>query len=120
MSFEQELNRVAYGHLEPAGVRTVADRLAAIAPRLAAPVREGLAPLLGSRALEDIAEGMLRALDPAQQAQEARRLNELAPGAEPTPAQVAEAADYLLLEATSPLAASPDLRNRLIALDRIY
>jgi len=64
--------------------------------------------------------GLLRALDPAQQAQEARRLNELAPGAEPTPAQVAEAADYLLLEATSPLAASPDLRNRLIALDRIY
>lgn len=91
-----------------------------MAPRLAAPVRDGLAPLLGDRSLEALAAEMLRALDPAQHVREARRLNELDAAAEPTPAQLAEAAEYLLLQATSPLASSPDLRNRLIALDRIY
>ncbi|MDE3155145.1 MAG: hypothetical protein KGN76_08580 [Acidobacteriota bacterium] len=120
MSFEQELNKVAYGRIEPAGIRAVADRLAAMAPRFTAPVREGLAPLLGGRALEDIARGMQRALDPARQREEARRLNDLGPDAEPTSAQLAEAAEYLLLEATSPLASNPDLRNRLLALDRLY
>ncbi len=120
MPFEQQLNLLAYGRLEPASVRAVADRLAAMAPRLAAPVRNGLAPLLGDRSLEAIAAEMLRALDPAQHVREARRLNELDATAEPTSAQLAEAAEYLLLQATSPLASSPDLRTRLIALDRIY
>jgi type I restriction enzyme R subunit len=120
MSFDHHLNLIAYGQLAPESVEAVAARLAELDSRLPAPIRDELTRLLNGQRPSDVALQMRAALSPGHQRQEARRINELAPEAEPTPAQIAEAAEYLLLEATNPLAASPDARTKLVALDRVY
>ena len=120
MTFEQHLNLIAYGRLEHASVEAVAERIAAIDAAIPDDIRADLTRLLSGQRPADIVARLRAALDPARQAQEARRISELPPGAIPSPAQVAEAAEYLLLGATTPLAASPAARTRLVALDRIY
>jgi hypothetical protein len=120
MSFEQQLNLIAYGQLHAEGVEAVAARLEELDSRLPEPVRQELAALLDGHRPADIALRIRAALSPGHQRQEARRINELPAETTPSAVQLAEAAEYLLLDATSPLASSPAARTRLVALERAY
>lgn len=118
MPFAQQLNLIAYGRLDEAAVAAVARRLAELDTRLDEAEREALTRLAGGVAPAAIAAAMRSAVDPDRQRREACRINELDETASPSPAQLAEAREYLLLAATAPLASSPDLRVRLAEIDR--
>ena len=114
VSFEKLLQAVAAGSLDPDVLSTLAGRLARMDCRLGAPEKAELAKLAGGRTLSDLAGGLVDALDPDRQMEEARRAAGLPAGAAPGEAELAAAAKTLLAAAAAPLAHSPALRNRLL------
>ncbi len=118
ISFEKLLNAVAGGSTDPEILSSLAGRLARIDRRLGAPDRRELADLAGGRALGQIAGELVQALDPDRQAEEGRRLASLPEGAEPSAEQVAAAGAALLRAAAAPLATNPELRSRLLDVQR--
>lgn len=118
MSFAQQLNLIAYGRLDAATVAAVAERLTALDAHLGDAERATLTRLAGGVTPAAVAAGLRSALDPARQLREAQRINELEDATSPTPVQLAEAIEYLLLTATAPIASSPDLRVKLVEIDR--
>lgn len=96
-------------------IRTrVAGRLARIDQLIGDPDRKALADLAGGASIAAIAGGLIEALDPDVQADEARRLAGLPADAMPSEPQLAEAAKALLREAAAPIASSPTFRARLV------
>ncbi|HUZ02440.1 MAG TPA: type I restriction-modification enzyme R subunit C-terminal domain-containing protein, partial [Thermomicrobiaceae bacterium] len=118
VSFAKLLNVVAYGNSDVDVVSTLAGRLARLDRALGEPERAALAEVAGGVGLREIVSGLVAALDPDRQADEARRQHGLAeaaqPTAEPTDEQLARAGARLRVEALRPLAANPALRERLI------
>jgi len=114
VSFAKLLNVVAYGNSDADVVSTLAGRLARLDRALGEPERAALAEAAGGADLKTIVSGLVAALDPDRQADEARRQHGLAGNAEPTAEQLARAGARLRAEALRPLAANPTLRERLI------
>ncbi len=108
------LNAVGFGSTDPEVLSSLASRLARLDRRLRPAERERLTAVAEGVPLRDIVRGMVTALDPDRQAEEARRAGGLPADAQPDEAAVAAAGQRLLREAARPLAASPRLRDEIL------
>ncbi|HET7038104.1 MAG TPA: DEAD/DEAH box helicase family protein, partial [Thermomicrobiaceae bacterium] len=113
VAFGKLLNVVAYGNSSPDVVSTLAGRLARLDRTLEEPERRSLAALAGMD-LQAIVRGLVAALDPDRQLEEARARYGLAPDAQPSEAQRNAVAAQLRAAAVRPLAANPALREQLV------
>ncbi|MGH2350285.1 MAG: type I restriction-modification enzyme R subunit C-terminal domain-containing protein, partial [Chloroflexota bacterium] len=112
--FEKLLQAVAFGSTDPDVLSSLAGRLARLDRQLRKTDRQALAETAGGVPLQAIARGLLDAVDPQRHLDAARAAAGLPPDAEPTPAQVAAAAQVLLQAAAAPLAENPALRVKLV------
>lgn len=113
LGFDKLLDAVAQGSTKPEILSSLAGRLARIDRRIGAEERSALARLAGGRTIGQIAGGLVEALDIDRQVEEAQRMAGLPATAEPSPAEIAKAAEVLVLAAVLPLRTSPELRERL-------
>jgi type I restriction enzyme R subunit len=109
------LDQIAQGNTQPELLSTVAGRLARLDRRLTHEDRKALRDRFG-HSLSGIAGAIVLALDPDQHVEEARRRFGVDAPAEPTEAQLGEAADALAGAAVAPLATLPELRKRLLEM----
>lgn len=116
VSLKQLLEHVAAGGTHDEYLSSLAGRIARIERQCGPEDHQRIAEASGGLTLADLTRTLLQALDPDTQDDEARRVYQLAPDQEPTPAQVKEAARPLKLEATRPLLAQPALRSLLLEL----
>jgi type I restriction enzyme R subunit len=118
VSLQKILNAVAGGTTDPDILSSLAGRLARIDHRISQADREALATVAGGRSLSEIARGLVEALDPDHRVEEARRINHLPADVQPTHTQLAEAERALLGDAAAPLATNPELRSRILEIQR--
>ncbi|HEY0970899.1 MAG TPA: type I restriction-modification enzyme R subunit C-terminal domain-containing protein [Gemmatimonadales bacterium] len=118
VSLEKLLQAVAMGNVDPEVVSSLASRLARLDAQLGKEERASVADAAGGATLRGIAHAIVDALDPDRQIAEARACFGVAPGAEPTEGQVVQAREALIRAAVAPLAANPQLRQRLVDLKR--
>jgi len=117
VSFEKLVQAVAFGNREPDLLSSLASRLARLDNQLSKEDRKVVEALNGGQPISTITSAIVSALDPDVQAEAARKET----GWEnPTPEQVQKAATALLAEAAKPIAANPDLRNRLVQIKKSY
>ncbi len=115
-SFAKLLEAVGQGSTDPDIAASLASRLARLERKLDPEQREEVAQAAGGKTLGELAAGMVDALDSDHQVEEARSKAKLPAGAEPSDAQVEEAAKAMLKLALRPLAQDPALRARLADL----
>ena len=108
------LRRISFGARDPDAISTVASRIARLERHLTSEERTGLEQLAGMT-LNDLARGMVEALDPDRQLAAAR---ETSGKNEPDVDELAAATRQLLDAAVLPLATKPELRERLVELRR--
>ncbi len=113
-SFKQLLDAVAWGSTDPDIVSSLAGRLSRLNRRLSWPDRLQIQETAGGKPLHDILGGMIDALDPDRQAEEARRAANLPAEADPGEAALKVAEEKLIKAAVAPLVTNPDLRNQLL------
>ena len=113
VGFEKLLDAVAAGSTKADILSSLAGRLARIDRRIGAQERAELTKLAGGLTIGQIAGGIVEALDIDRQVEEAQRVAGLPSTAEPSPAELAKAAEVLLTAAVMPLRVSPELRERL-------
>ena len=116
VSLKALLEHVASGGTNDDYISSLASRIARINRQCDPDDKKRVAEVSGGLTLSDLATGLLRAVDADAQDEEARRAFELSADAEPTDAQLKEAAKPLKLAATKPLMAMPGLRKLLIDL----
>jgi type I restriction enzyme, R subunit len=117
ISFKKLLNNVARGARDEETISSLAARLTRLDRRLTPEDRAAVEQLNHGRPLDEISRALIDALDPDTQLAAAK---ESTGAADPTPDQLAAAARKLIDEAAKPLAANPDLRERLIAAKTSY
>ncbi len=117
VSFEKLLEEVAFGNREADVLSSLASRLARLDRQLSSTDRQLLTDVAGARSIRDLAAALVDALDPDVQVKAAQRVTG---EAEPSVADVEDAAAQLLAEAAKPIATNPDLRNKLIELKHSY
>jgi type I restriction enzyme, R subunit len=111
---ERLMRRISFGSRDPDAISTVAARIARLERHLTDAERAVLDEVAGM-SLHDLARGMVEALDPDRQLDAARA----ATGKdEPDVDEIAAATRTLLDDAVAPLAANPELRDRLVELRR--
>ena len=118
VSLKALLEHVAMGGTDPEMLSTLASRLARLAKQCGPEEDARVAEASGGVALSTICRGIVDGLDPDRQVSEARRLFKVPVGDEPTEAQVRQAAETLLQQATAPIATKPELRRLLPDLKR--
>src|SRR5207253_9429025 len=106
------LRRISFGARDPAAISTIAGRIARLERLLTADERSELEGLAGI-GLNDLARGMVEAVDPDRQLDAARAASGKD---EPDIDEIAAATRKLLDEAVAPLAPNPQLRARPIRL----
>jgi type I restriction enzyme R subunit len=111
---EKLLRRISFGARDPDAISTVAARIARIECRLTGEERVELEQLAGV-SLHDLVRRMVEAVDPDRQLEAAR---EVSGKEEPGVDEIAASTRALLDAAVAPLAANPELRNRLVELRR--
>jgi len=99
-------------------ISSLAGRLARMDRQLSDEDKQGIKTLAGGKGLSEISAGLLKAIDPDEQADEARRVERLPQDGEPSPAAVADAARTLIAEATSLFTSNPALGTRLVELKK--
>ena len=114
------LEHVAAGGTDPAMLSSLAGRLARLARQCGSEEEARVTEAAGGAGLSAISGAIVDALDADRQIAEARRTFELPAGAEPTEAQIQQAARALLAQAAVPIAASPALRRLLQDLKRRF
>jgi type I restriction enzyme R subunit len=112
---ERLLRQLSFGVRDPDAISAVASRLARLDRRLTDTQRTQLAVLAGGKTVQEIAGGIVAALDPDRQLEAAR---EATGSAEPSVDEIAAASKSLLDEAVAPLAHSPELRERIVEARR--
>ena len=116
VSFDRLLNLIGLGSVEPDVVSSVASRLARLDRRITAEDRAEVESVAGV-GLDDLVRRITDALDPDRQHAAAA----LEPGiGDPTPEQVAAAGKRLIAEALRPIAANPELREKLVEVRCSY
>jgi type I restriction enzyme, R subunit len=113
ISLDKLFKQISFGVRDPDLASTIAGRLARLDRRLTKDDREELGQLADGLNLQDIARGIVEALDPDRQ-------REATGKDEPTEDEVAAAAKQLLDVAIAPLATNPELRERIIEVRRSY
>jgi type I restriction enzyme R subunit len=113
VSLDKLFKQISFGVRDPDLASTIAGRLARLDRRLTKEDREELEQLADGLSLQNIARGIVEALDPDRQ-------RETTGEDEPTQEEVAAAAKQLLDEAVAPLATNPELRERIIEVRRSY
>ncbi len=116
---ERLLKQVSFGVRDPETISTIASRLSRLDRRLTDTQRTQLAVLAGGRTVQDLARGIVDALDPDRQLEAARALVG-AGHAPPSLDDIAEAKKTLLEEAVAPLAQNPELRERIVEARRTH
>ena len=117
VSFDKLLEAVAFGNRQKDVLSSLASRLARLDRQLSKEEHKMVADLAGGQPLSAIAGEIVRALDPDEQIEAAKK----ATGAtEPTPEAVERAAANLLAEAAKPIATIPALRNKLVELKKSF
>lgn len=114
VSFDKLLQAVAFGSTDPDILSSLAGRLARLDRQLDKPERDALTAAANGLTLKEIAAAIVASLDPDAHIEAARAANALPLGTDPTDAQIAQAAEDLLERAGRPLAANPNLRNRIL------
>jgi len=114
---EKLLRRISFGVRDPDAISAIASRLARLDRRLSDAQRIELAQLAGGKTVQEIAGGIVVALDPDRQLEAARGASG---GAEPSVEEIAAATRTLLDEAVAPLAGNPELREALVEAGRVY
>jgi type I restriction enzyme R subunit len=109
------LGAIAAGSIDPDVVSTLAGRLLRLDLQLGAEEKERVREI-GGASLQQIAAGMVEALDPDRQQTVAREKYGIAEQEEPPEELVAGVRREMLHAATRPLAANPELRNLLLDL----
>jgi type I restriction enzyme R subunit len=117
VSFEKLLEVVAFGNREKDVLSSLASRLVRLDRQLDREDHKMLTELAGGRSLSSIASEIVRALDPDEQIEAAKKATGVG---EPPPEAVEKTAAALLAEAAKPLAANPALRNKLVELKKSY
>ncbi|MGH9686294.1 MAG: type I restriction-modification enzyme R subunit C-terminal domain-containing protein [Candidatus Acidiferrales bacterium] len=115
--FEKLMEAVAFGNREKDVLSSLASRLARLDRQLSKEEHRMISDLAGGRPLSAIAGEIVRALDPDEQIEAAKK----ATGAqEPSAEAIGKAATALLTEAAKPIAANPALRNKLVELKKSF
>ncbi len=117
VAFDKLLEAVAFGNREKDVLSSLASRLARLGAQLSRDEHRMVADLAGGHPLSSIASALVRALDPDEQVEAAKRATG---AAEPTPEAIEKATATLLAEAAKPIATNPALRNKLVELKRSY
>ena len=116
VGFDRLLNLIGLGSTDDAVVSSVASRLARLDKRITQPDRVELEAVAGI-SLTRLAAQLVDALDPGRHLDAAR---EDTGTAEPTDEQIAAARARLVIEALRPIAANPQLREKLVEIRRSY
>jgi type I restriction enzyme R subunit len=117
VSFEKILEFVAQGSRDKEVLSSLASRLVRLSLQLTKEDQKTLTEFAGGRTISEIAGEIVRALDPDQQIEAAKKET----GAEePPPEAVEKAAKTLLFEAAKPIVANPALRIKLVQLKKSY
>jgi type I restriction enzyme R subunit len=114
VSLEKLLQAVALGNTESEVISSVAGRLARLEKKLSAPQQEQLKKLMEGKSLKVLTGELILAIDPDAHVERARQH---AGGAEPSVAQVQQAAAHIIGAAVRPLA-DPELRQTLVELHK--
>jgi len=117
---EKLLQAVAFGSTDTDILSSLAGRLVRLSRQLGAAEHHRLEQASGGMPLRTIAAQLIAAVDPDNHHEAARREAGLPEGQEPSPEQVAQAAEQLKKEAVAPLVGNPALREQLTALKRHY
>jgi len=112
------LERAALGVVDEDDLSSLAVRLKRLERRLSPEEQARIRDLAGGLTLRDLAKSLVKALDPDEVLERARRESDLPPDAEPPPEVRQRVTQTMRLEAVRPLAANPDLRNFLLDLRR--
>ena len=114
LSFDRLLHQVALGIRDEDRLTSLAGRLARLDRQLDPRDRQRIEAAAGGRPLRELVHGLLDAVDPDRQIEQAQ---ELFGTATPSPDQVAQATERLVDAACAPFD-DPDLRNSLIEIKR--
>jgi len=120
IAFKALLEHVALGGTNPDMLSSLASRLARLDKQCSDEDRARITTAADGKWLSEIDHAIICALDPDAQMDTARKVNNLAADAEPTPEQIAEAGRELLKTAAEPLASNPKLRKLLIETKRSF
>ena len=110
------LHQVALGQVSEDLVSTLASRLARIDSRIG-PADKAVLETLAGQSLKSIEHGLIEAIDPDRQLAAAQGTSGRA---EPSEAEIAQAAADLLVQAVQPLAANPEFREHLVNVQRSF
>ncbi|PYJ79184.1 MAG: restriction endonuclease subunit R, partial [Verrucomicrobia bacterium] len=114
---ERLLEGVALGVREPETLTSLAGRLIRLEKQLEPDVRADVEKLAGGQSLSQLAKNLLEAVDPDKIEAQAGR--DAPPGRPLAASDLKSAAEKLAKEATAPLAANPDLRQKIIQVHRV-
>jgi type I restriction enzyme R subunit len=113
-SFASLLREVSFGIVDADALSSLANRLTRLDRQIGEADRKAIAEASGGLTLQEIAGGIVAALDPDAHVSAARAEHGLPPDATPSAEQIAAAKQRLLVEAAKPLAANPALRETLL------
>lgn len=116
VSFAKLMEQVAWGHLDPATVSSLAFRLGKLDKTLSDNQRDQLRTLSGGADLHTIVARLVEASDIDHQVERARQDNGLPASEMPDDAQIETAREAMAREAIAPIQANPDLRNALVEM----
>jgi type I restriction enzyme R subunit len=111
------LKQVSFGTRDPDAISAIAARLSRLDRRLGTDERAELTRLSGGTTLQEIAGGIVAALDPDKQLAAAR---ETSMATEPTVDEITAATRGLLDQAVAPLATNPELRERIVDMRKMH
>ena len=113
---EKLMEHIAIGAREPELLSSLAARLIRLEKRIEPDVRDEVEKLAGGKTLSNIARDLLDAIDPDKIEAEAGRARP--PGAPIEQAHLQSASENLAKEAAKVIATNPDLRNKILAIER--
>lgn len=120
VALEKLLHFVASGSTDPDVLSSVAARLSRLDRECGVEERRAVEELSGGLSLSQMASAILLALDPDVQVNKAREMHGIEAPAEPSEAQVEDAAEVLAKAAMAPLAEKWELRDKLQGLRKTY
>jgi type I restriction enzyme R subunit len=117
VSLEKLLELVAFGNRETDVLSSIASRLARLDRQLTQEDRDELKGITGNWTIANIANGLVRALDPDEQLKAAQKSSGKE---EPTLEEIAKVSQGLLAHAAQPIVTNPKLRQRLVDLKKSF
>ncbi len=120
VSLKELLEHVAAGGTHPDVLSSLAARLARLDRECSVEERKAICDAAGGKTVNEIAAALVAAVDPDRHVAEARELFKLDQQAEPTPEQIKKASAKLGKAAAEPLAGKPDLREKLLSIQKAH